>query len=173
MNVTEVVLVDAQDNPIGSMEKMEAHEKGLLHRAFSVFIFDPLGKMLLQRRAYNKYHSPGLWTNACCSHPKPGDETIDAAYRRLQEEMGFICLLEEVSSFTYRSEYENGLTEHEFDHIFIGTYSGGIRPNPAEVSEYKWAVPAEIDALLEYEPESFTSWFRIAYPLVMELRNKE
>ena len=123
MNREEVILVNEADEQIGVMEKMEAHEKGLLHRAFSVFIFNDKGEMLLQQRALNKYHSGGLWTNACCSHPRPGEDTLQAAKRRLMEEMGIETSLTLKNSFTYKTAFENGLTEHEFDHIFIGTFN--------------------------------------------------
>src|ERR1700744_2758864 len=116
----EVILVDEADVQLGTMEKIEAHRKALLHRAFSVFIFNSKGEMLLQQRAAEKYHSPGLWTNACCSHPRPGEETQAAAMRRLMEELGFTLELEKIFDFTYRSEFENGLTEFEFDHVFVG-----------------------------------------------------
>lgn len=117
----EVILVNEKDEPIGTMEKLEAHQKGALHRAFSVFLFNPKGELLLQRRALHKYHSAGLWTNTCCSHPRPGEETSAAAHRRLKEEMGMEADLRFMTSFQYRSEFENGLTEHEFDHVFIGS----------------------------------------------------
>src|SRR5688572_19216713 len=120
------------------MEKMEAHEKGLLHRAFSVFIFNDKGEMLLQQRALNKYHSGGLWTNACCSHPRPGEDTLQAAKRRLQEEMGIETPLTLKTSFTYKTAFENGLTEHEFDHIFTGTFNGEPNINSTEVNSYCW-----------------------------------
>src|SRR5215475_1033999 len=118
----EVILVDEDDFQVGTMEKMEAHRKALLHRAFSVFIFNTKGEMLLQQRALNKYHSAGLWTNACCSHPAPGESTLDAAEKRLLEEMGFITPLQEIFEFTYKTEFDNGLTEYEFDHVVVGTW---------------------------------------------------
>ena len=122
----EVVLVDEQDKPVGVMEKMQAHREGKLHRAFSVFIFNDKGEMLLQQRAFNKYHSAGLWTNACCSHPKPNETTETAAARRLNEELGFKTSLEKLFDFTYKASFENGLTEYEFDHVFSGIYNGEI-----------------------------------------------
>lgn len=166
MNVAEVILVDENDQPKGVMEKLEAHQKGLLHRAFSVFILNKVGQMLLQRRALSKYHSPGLWTNACCSHPAPGETTLHAAQRRLVEEMGFTCALTEIESFVYRTEFDNGLIEHEFDHIFLGEYNGRISPDKDEVEEYQWYDISEIDKLLESQSDQFTSWFKIAYPLL-------
>ncbi|HSU49504.1 MAG TPA: isopentenyl-diphosphate Delta-isomerase, partial [Segetibacter sp.] len=120
----EVILVNELDEQIGKMEKMEAHSKGLLHRAFSVFIFNDQGEMLLQQRAVSKYHSGGLWTNACCSHPRPEEATEDAALRRLQEELGFTVSLAKIFDFRYNASFTNGLTEHEFDHVFVGTYNG-------------------------------------------------
>ena len=127
----KVILVDQNDNPIGLMEKMEAHEKAILHRAFSVFIFNTEGKLLLQERAYHKYHSPGLWTNTVCSHPREGETTIDAAHRRIVEEMGFDCPIEKKLDFVYKSVLDQGLTEHEFDPLFVGHYEGEPNINPA------------------------------------------
>jgi isopentenyl-diphosphate Delta-isomerase len=164
----EVILVDESDVPVGHMEKLEAHRKALLHRAFSVFIFNAKGEMLLQRRAPGKYHSPGLWTNACCSHPRPGEDTLSAAVRRLREELGFATELEELFSFTYRSEFDNGLTEFEFDHVFIGRYDGQVRPAPAEVSDYSYRPLDEIRASLRSNPDIYTTWFRLAFPRVAE-----
>ena len=169
MQREEVILVNEADTPVGTMEKMEAHRKALLHRAFSVFIFNSKGEMLLQRRALCKYHSPGLWTNACCSHPRPGEDTLAAASRRLREELGFTTGLEKLFDFTYRSEYDNGLTEFEFDHVFVGHYEDGdIHPNAAEVSDYVYRPLEEIRAGLASRPDIFTSWFQLAFPLVTE-----
>jgi isopentenyl-diphosphate delta-isomerase len=164
----EVILVNAADEPLGTMEKMEAHRRGILHRAFSVFIFTPRGQMLLQQRADNKYHSPGLWTNACCSHPGPGEITDKAASRRLKEELGFTTTLEKVFDFTYRSEYENGLTEHEFDHVYAGIYDGRIEPNRAEVKDVCFQDLSEIASSLEAFPNKYSSWFQLAFPLIHE-----
>src|SRR6186713_1579239 len=122
MENDKVILVSEHDDMVGIMDKMEAHKQGLLHRAFSVFIFNSKGEMLLQQRAFNKYHSGGLWTNACCGHPSPGEQTVAAARRRLMEEMGFTTGLEELFDFTYQHAFENGLTEHEYDHVFAGTW---------------------------------------------------
>ena len=166
MEITEVILVDEQDQPTGTMEKLEAHQKGLLHRAFSVFIINSKGEMLLQKRASSKYHSPDLWTNACCSHPYPGEETLKAAQRRLQEEMGFTCQLKEIEAFTYKTTFNNGLIEHEFDHVILGKYDGEIILNPEEVSEYKWISIPDLEELLAIEEKDFTFWFLIAYPKV-------
>ena len=162
--MSKVILVNGQDEPLGVMDKLEAHEKGLLHRAFSIFIFNRSGEMLLQQRALDKYHSGGLWTNSCCSHPQPGEETLAAAQRRLGEEMGFSTPLELAFSFTYRTAFENGLTEHEVDHVFTGRYDGVVSPNQEEVHRYSFM---EVDAIkdsIKKEPHLYTSWFKIAFP---------
>ena len=164
----QVILVDEQDIAAGAMEKMEAHEKAVLHRAFSVFIFNAKGEMLLQQRAMDKYHSGGLWTNSCCSHPRPGEETIAAASRRLREEMGFETPLKKVFDFVYQASFDNGLTEYEFDHVFVGNYEGEVLPNPKEVGNYAFRTMKMIDQQLQHEPELFTAWFHIAFPKVME-----
>ncbi len=162
INKEEVILVNESDEQIGTMEKMEAHEKGLLHRAFSVFIFNAKGEMLLQQRALNKYHSGGLWTNACCSHPRPGEDTLDAAKRRLLEEMGIMAPIELKSSFTYKTSFENGLTEHEFDHIFTGIYNDEPKINSNEVNSYCWKTVESIKNSVKQMPDIYTSWFKIA-----------
>lgn len=159
----QVILVNEQDEELGLMEKIEAHEKALLHRAFSVFIFNHKGEMLLQQRALNKYHSGGLWTNACCSHPKPGEDTMAAARRRLHEELGFNTSLEKIFHFTYKAAFDNGLTEHEFDHVFIGYYEGGMQPDENEVAGVCYRSMDDIRASLITEPEQYTVWFRIAF----------
>jgi isopentenyl-diphosphate Delta-isomerase len=168
----EVILVNEYDEPIGSMEKMEVHRKALLHRAFSVFIVNAKGDMLLQQRAHKKYHSAGLWTNACCSHPRPGEGTIDAAVRRLSEELGFSASLSKIFDFTYRSEFENGLTEFEFDHVFLGVHDGNIHPDKNEVNDYCFKSPAEIEANLASYPQNYTVWFHHAFPLVQKWINE-
>jgi isopentenyl-diphosphate delta-isomerase len=157
----EVILVDENDNEIGYMEKMEAHEKALLHRAFSVFVFNKNGELLLQQRALHKYHSGGLWTNTCCSHPRKGEEVIESAHRRLMEEMGFDCELELKHKFIYKAPFTNGLTEHELDYIFTGEYEISPNPNPDEVASYKWIDMNELQKEIEEHPENFTVWFRI------------
>ena len=156
--------MDELDNEMGTMEKMEVHQKALLHRAFSIFIFNEKGEMLLHKRAEKKYHSGGLWTNACCSHPQPGEETLAAAQMRLQEEMGFNTELKKAFDFIYKAPFDNGLTEHEFDHVFIGTYDGDIVPNAAEVSDYCFKRVAEIKNLIQSQPQKYTEWFKIAFP---------
>ncbi len=166
----EIILVDENDNPIGFETKLRAHEDGgKLHRAFSIFIFDSAGRMLLQRRAQSKYHFGGLWTNACCSHPRRGEELEDAARVRLRQEFGFHTELEEVFRFTYRaSDAESGLTEYEFDHVFYGEFNGKPRPNPDEIADWKWVDLSEIMADIESNPSHYTPWFRIALHQVIE-----
>ena len=164
MTMNEVILVDNNDVAIGSMNKMEAHEKALLHRAFSVFIFNSRGEMLLQQRADKKYHSGGLWTNACCSHPSPGEDTAEAAVRRLKEELGFTTALKKAFTFTYRTDFENGLTENEFDHVYTGIYDGRIVADVDEVKGYRFMPMHEIETSIEIDPAKYTSWFVIAFP---------
>jgi isopentenyl-diphosphate delta-isomerase len=172
--VTEVILVNEQDEAIGKMEKMEAHEKGLLHRAFSVFIFNKKGELLLHQRATNKYHSPQLWSNTCCSHPAPGENILEAAHRRLNEEMGFDTALNTLFSFIYKTEFENGLTEHELDHVLTGYYDGPINPNETEVKDYCFKNNNEIMESMLQQPHKYTSWFKIALPkLVKHLADKQ
>jgi isopentenyl-diphosphate delta-isomerase len=166
MSAHEVILVTPQDEAIGVMEKMEAHEKGLLHRAFSVFIFDKQGRMLLQQRAPQKYHGGHLWTNACCSHPYWNEPVEKAAQRRLQEELGFAAPLQKIFSFTYKAPVENNLIEHEFDHVFAGEYEGPIRMNREEVCDYAYYNLTAIKQLMLEKPEAFTSWFKIAFPQI-------
>lgn len=166
MKNAEVILVTSQDVSIGLMEKMEAHRKGLLHRAFSVFIFDKNGHMLLQQRAAEKYHGGLLWTNACCSHPYPGEEVNDAAQRRLYEELGFSTPLEKIFSFTYKANVENNLIEHEFDHVFAGEYEGEINFNRQEVAAFAYRSFPEIQSWMTEHPEEFTTWFKIAFPQI-------
>lgn len=159
----QVILVDQQDNPIGLMEKIEAHEKALLHRAFSVFVFNDKNELMLQQRAAEKYHSPLLWTNTCCSHQRDGESNIEAGKRRLQEEMGFSCELEEVFSFIYKAPFDNGLTEHEYDHVMIGRFNDEPIVNPKEVASYKWKPLEEVKNDIENHPEEYTAWFKIIF----------
>jgi isopentenyl-diphosphate delta-isomerase len=156
-----VILVDEQDKEIGLMEKQEAHIKGLLHRAFSVMVFNGKGEMLLQQRALSKYHSGGLWTNTCCSHPRQGETTEEAAHRRLQEEMGFDCELQLHQTFIYNAPFDNGLTEHELDHVFVGSYHQNPVINPEEVNDFHWISLPELNQQLRDEPEKFTVWFKM------------
>lgn len=161
-----MVLVDVDDNVIGTMGKMQAHREGLLHRAASVFIFNKKGEMLLQKRALTKYHSPGLWTNACCTHPRMDESYADCAQRRLKEEMGITAELTPAFSFTYKGDVENGLIEHELDHVFIGTFDGPANPDPAEVADCTFAPLDDIRQRLEERPEEFTIWFRAIFERV-------
>lgn len=156
----EIILVDENDNELGFIPKMEAHERGLLHRAFSVFVFNDAGEMLIQQRALDKYHSPGLWTNTCCSHPGKNEEAEKAAHRRLREEMGFDCELQYVYKFLYRAELENNLIEHELDHVFTGVYNQNPEPNAAEVAAYRWISETQLKAELNSAPQNFTYWFK-------------
>jgi len=159
----QVVLVDKEDNKIGLMPKMEAHEKALLHRAFSVFIMNDLGELMLQQRASTKYHSPLLWTNTCCSHQRDGETNIGAGKRRLQEEMGFVTNLKELFSFIYKAPFDNGLTEHELDHVMLGNYNGIPVINSQEVASYKWMTPEAIKEDIKCQPEVYTAWFKIIF----------
>jgi isopentenyl-diphosphate delta-isomerase len=162
----EVILVDKDDRAIGVMDKLKAHQIGTLHRAFSVFVFNNNGQLLLQQRAVGKYHSGGLWTNTCCSHPLPDEDVLSAANRRLKEEMGLNCHLQKQFDFLYRAEVDNDLIEHEFDHVFFGTTDENPSPSADEVSSWKWADMNEIEDLLKEQPEIFTTWFRIVWPRV-------
>jgi isopentenyl-diphosphate delta-isomerase len=165
----EVILVNERDEPTGTSEKMEAHQKALLHRAFSIFIFNGKGEMLLQKRASGKYHSPDLWTNACCSHPRPGEAVEEAAHRRLMEEMGFDTTLRKIFDFIYRTDFENGLTEYEFDHVYAGNYDGsGLNPDKQEVIDYCFRSVEDIRNDMDSFPDKYSSWFRIAFPKVNE-----
>jgi len=166
--MSEVILVNSNDEEIGSMEKLEAHQKGILHRAFSVFIFNNKHELLLQKRALDKYHSGGLWTNTCCSHPSPGERILAAAKRRLIEEMGIRAPLEVISSFIYKAAFENGLIEHEFDHMLIGRYNDAVEINPMEVMDYKWISITDLNEEVSKHPDEFTIWFLKIYKQVFE-----
>lgn len=159
----QVILVDENDKPIGLMNKIEAHEKALLHRAFSVFVFNDKNELMLQQRAANKYHSPLLWANTCCSHQRDGESNIAAGKRRLQEEMGFECPLEESFSFIYKAPFDNGLTEHELDHVMIGSYNGKPEINTKEVAAYKWMSLFDVKNDIDLHPEIYTEWFKIIF----------
>lgn len=158
-----VVLVDKQDKKIGLMPKMEAHEKAALHRAFSVFIFNEKGELMLQQRAAKKYHSPLLWTNTCCSHQRDGESNVEAGMRRLQEEMGFSTDLKEIFSFVYKAPMENGLTEHEYDHVMIGRFDDEPNINPEEAESYKWMTLEAVKEDMKNNPEEYTAWFKIIF----------
>ncbi|PCI07744.1 MAG: isopentenyl-diphosphate delta-isomerase [Flavobacteriaceae bacterium] len=159
----QVILVNENDEQLGLMPKMEAHEKAVLHRAFSVFAFNDKGELLLQQRAAAKYHSPLLWTNTCCSHQRNGESNIEAGKRRLQEEMGFVCDLKEVFSFVYRAPFDNGLTEHELDHVMVGVYNENPIINKEEVESFKWMTVEVIKKDMANKPEIYTAWFRIIF----------
>jgi isopentenyl-diphosphate delta-isomerase len=166
--VEQVILVDVDDCEIGLMEKMEAHKQSVLHRAFSVFLFNPQGKMLLQQRALTKYHSAGLWTNTCCSHPRPGETLENAVSRRLIEEMGITTKVFKAFDFIYQAELPDNLNEYEFDHVFIGNYDADVRPNHLEVANFVYQSIEEVAANLQSYPEKYTVWFKIAFPKVVE-----
>lgn len=158
-----VILVNENDEKIGLMPKQEAHEKALLHRAFSVFIFNDKKELMLQQRALDKYHSPGLWTNTCCSHQRDGETNIEAGKRRLMEEMGFETELKETISFIYKAPFDNGLTEHEYDHILIGYYNDAPILNPEEVANWKWMAIEDIKTDISENPDNYTAWFKIIF----------
>lgn len=172
MNTVEmlekVILVDVNDNQVGLMPKMEAHIKGELHRAFSVFIFNTRGELLLQERAHDKYHSAGKWTNTCCSHPRDGEATIAAAQRRLMEEMGMECDISFVFSFLYKAEVTEGIIENEYDHVFFGMTDELPAVNPAEVAGYKYVEMSSLADELDRYPEKYTAWLKICFSRVME-----
>jgi len=158
-----VVLVDENDREVGNEEKMKAHlDGGKLHRAFSIFVFNSKGETLIQKRANGKYHCPGLWSNTCCGHPRPGEELTSAAHRRLKEEMGFDCDFKEISSFIYKTGFDNGLTEWEFDHFFVGEYDGEVKANPNEAGEWKWIEMEELKKDIKENPQDYTYWFKMA-----------
>ena len=163
MAIEKVILVDENDQQVGLMEKIEAHEKALLHRAFSVFIFNDKNELMLQRRALSKYHSPGLWTNTCCSHQRDQETTLDAAKRRLMEEMGFVTELEERFSFIYKAKFDNGLTEHEYDHVLAGTFNNVPNINKEEVEEWKWVALKDVKKDIGENPDNYTPWFKIIF----------
>lgn len=173
MEEEQVILVNSNDEKIGLMPKMEAHEKGLLHRAFSVFIFNDKNELMLQQRAANKYHSPLLWTNTCCSHQRDGESNLEAGKRRLQEEMGFVCELEEKTSFIYKAPFDNGLTEHELDHVMVGFYNENPTINREEVESFKWMKLQDVKDDIEIRPEIYTEWFKIIFDKYDNFINKK
>jgi isopentenyl-diphosphate delta-isomerase len=170
-HMEQVILVDEMDRPTGTMEKMAAHREALLHRAFSIFIFNSKGEMLLQQRAVQKYHSGGLWTNACCSHPRPGETTGVAAARRLREELGFTTPLHLAFDFIYKADLDNDLTEYEFDHVLVGEYNGILYPDSSEVKDYCFKSIEDILSSLQTHPQKYTAWFHIALPKIVEWMN--
>jgi isopentenyl-diphosphate delta-isomerase len=157
-----VILVDENDREIGSEEKLKTHQQGLLHRAFSIFVLNSKGELLLQKRAAGKYHSPGLWGNTCCSHPRPGEDLEDAVHRRLQAEMGFDCLLQKDFSFLYRVELNNGLIEHEVDHVFSGRHDGDPKANPEEVQDWLWVDLQTLRHQIAARPQDYAYWLKEA-----------
>lgn len=163
MTEEKVILVDINDEPIGLMEKIAAHEQALLHRAFSVFVLNNKNEIMLQQRAASKYHSPLLWTNTCCSHQRPGETNIQAGKRRLQEEMGFEVELTELFNFIYKAPFDNGLTEHELDHVMIGKYNDEPNINKDEVESWKWMSIEAIKADMKENPNDYTAWFKIIF----------
>jgi isopentenyl-diphosphate delta-isomerase len=169
----QVILVDEHDRRVGIAEKMYAHRSGALHRAFSVFLFNTAGQLLLQQRADNKYHSGGLWTNTCCSHPRPGESTAQAARRRLREEMGIDCELEEIFTFIYRADLDHELSEHEYDHVFVGWCDVEPVPAPEEVADWRWVDVDELRRDLDEHPERYTFWFHVSIDQVLEVIDAE
>ena len=163
MTEEKVILVNDRDEPIGLMPKLEAHEKAVLHRAFSVFILNDKKEVMLQQRAHQKYHSPLLWTNTCCSHQREGETNIQAGKRRLSEEMGFSADLKELFHFIYKAPFDNGLTEHELDHVMIGYYNGEPIINHEEVEDWKWMSIEAIRTDMQQHPELYTVWFKIIF----------
>jgi len=169
-----VVLVDKNDREIGLSEKLAAHQNGgKLHRAMSIFVFNSKGETLLQQRAMTKYHTPGKWTNTCCSHPFPNESTIDAAHRRLEEEMGFDCELKEVFAFTYLADVGNGLVENEYDHVIFGTYDNDPEPNSEEAMAFRWLSLEKLGGEIKRSPDEFTPWIRMILGKVMEYRRRD
>lgn len=156
-----LILVDNHDNEKGSGEKIEVHRKGELHRAFSIVIFNAEGKMLIQKRAKGKYHSAGRWSNACCGHPRPGENIEKAAHRRLREELGFDCELREIFQFVYKAQLDEGIMEYEYDHIFIGTHNGKMEPDLGEVEDLTWIGMETLTTEIKRTPEKYTPWFEI------------
>ena len=159
----QVILVNEHDEPIGLMNKLEAHEKAVLHRAFSVFVLNSNNEIMLQQRAHQKYHSPLLWTNTCCSHQRDGETNIEAGSRRLYEEMGFKTELKELFNFIYKAPFDNGLTEHELDHVMIGYFNEDPQINPEEAESWKWMCIEEVKNDMFLHPEIYTVWFKIIF----------
>ena len=169
----QVILVNEKDEQLGTMPKLEAHEKGVLHRAFSVFVLNDSGEMMMQQRAACKYHSPLLWTNTCCSHQRVGESNIEAGKRRLFEEMGFVTELKDVVSFIYKASFDNGLTEHEFDHVLVGTYNENPNINIDEVNNFKWMTLEQVKVDMELNPDIYTEWFKIIFDKFYEHLQEE
>jgi len=165
-----VAIVDENDNEIGEEEKIKAHQEGKLHRAFSIFIFNSKGQMLIQKRVKTKYHSGGLWTNTCCSHPRPGEPIEKASHRRLKEEMGFDCEISEIFSFTYKVKFDNGIFENEYDHVFLGKFDGKPMPNSKEIEDWMFIGLDELKKDIKSNPEKYTHWFKIALDKLSEVK---
>jgi len=165
---SKIILVDKKDRQIGTEFKLKAHREGKLHRAFSIFVFNSKGEMLLQQRAFKKYHSGGLWTNTCCSHPKVGETVLEAGHRRLKEEMGFDCELSEVFSFVYKAKLDNELTEYEFDHVLFGQFNGNPVINKDEVADFKWIDLKSLTKDIKSNPQAYTYWFKECYNKVLK-----
>lgn len=163
-----VILVDENDRKTGTCEKLEAHQKGLMHRAFSIFLFNKEGEFLIQQRADEKYHTPGLWSNTCCSHPRPDEEMEEALQRKLFQEMGIYSQVEKVFDFAYRADFDNGLVENEVDHVYFGEYNDAPNPNPAEIQSWKYSSFEEIKNEIEQDEASFTPWFKLVFERVNE-----
>jgi isopentenyl-diphosphate delta-isomerase len=157
----EVILVDENDNPIGTMEKMEAHQKGLLHRAFSILVYNSKGQLLMQKRSWKKYHSGGLWTNTCCSHPRPDEAIEDALRRKLKQEMGIDVTPQFSHKFIYRTDLGNNLTEHEYDHVYVARYDGEPVINHDEVDEWRFEDVSSLRDAMKKSPQDYTYWFRL------------
>jgi isopentenyl-diphosphate delta-isomerase len=164
----EIILVDVNDRPVGTATKEDAHRRGDLHRAFSVFLYCG-DRLLIQQRAFHKYHSGGLWANTCCSHPRPGEELEEAVSRRLKEEAGIECEVKEIFSFVYKHRFAEDLYEHEYDHVFLGEYCGDPVPNPEEIEAFRWIFFGDLKRELAEEPEKFAPWFVIAAPRVLRV----
>ena len=162
MAMERIILVDGKDREVGTGEKLEVHKAGSLHRAFSIFVFNRKGELLLQKRASGKYHSGGLWTNTCCSHPRAGENLEEAVHRRLKQEMGFDCPLKEAFSFIYKVRFDNGLHEHELDHVFTGRFDGKPAPDPEEAEGWKWASTEDLKRDVQKNPENYTYWLKVA-----------
>ncbi|MHA4895986.1 isopentenyl-diphosphate Delta-isomerase [Pedobacter sp. PWIIR3] len=172
MTIEKVILVDVEDNILGTMDKIEAHVLGKLHRAFSVFIFNNKGELLLQQRAFDKYHSGGKWTNTCCSHPRLGEDNLAAANRRLREEMGMSCKLEYVFNFTYKADLNDGIAEHELDHVFFGICDDLPKINEEEVAGYRYITLADLSKEIAVHPELYTDWLKICFNQVEQAYSK-
>ena len=163
-----LILVDDKDNELGSMDKLSVHQKGLLHRAFSIFIFNSKGELLLQQRAEGKYHSEGLWANTCCSHPRNGEKVSDAVHRRLREEMGMVCELHFKFSFIYKKQFDNGLTEHELDHVYFGRSDELPKLNKEEVKDWKYLTLDQLESDIEKKPYQYTAWLKVSLSKVKD-----